>query len=120
SSFSLVCTTKNYSEGLQEDQKIRNCIKNYVQKNMKFCSAIEGISRIEIQKRIGVIQIIIYIRFPKLLIEGKPKKLEELQRNIQEELNCVNQKINITITRIENPYRQPNILAEFIAEQLRK
>ncbi|CAI0626649.1 unnamed protein product [Linum tenue] len=87
---------------------------------MKFCSAIEGISRIEIQKRIGVIQIIIYIRFPKLLIEGKPKKLEELQRNIQEELNCVNQKINITITRIENPYRQPNILAEFIAEQLRK
>ncbi|CAI0445621.1 unnamed protein product [Linum tenue] len=57
--------------------------------------------------------------FPKLLIEGKPKKLEELQRNIQKELNCVNQKINITITRIGNPYRHPNILAEFIAEQLK-
>ncbi|CAI0445618.1 unnamed protein product [Linum tenue] len=102
---------KNYSEGLQEDQKIRNCIKNYVQKN--------GISRIEIQKRIDVIQVIIYMGFPKLLIEGKPKKLEELQRNIQKELNCVNQKINITITRIGNPYRHPNILAEFIAEQLK-
>ena len=23
---------KNYSEGLQEDQKIRDCIKNYIQK----------------------------------------------------------------------------------------
>uniref|UniRef100_A0A0E0JID9 Small ribosomal subunit protein uS19c n=1 Tax=Oryza punctata TaxID=4537 RepID=A0A0E0JID9_ORYPU len=26
---------KNYSEGLQEDKKIRNCIKNYIQKNKK-------------------------------------------------------------------------------------
>ena len=26
---------KNYSEGLQEDQKIRDFIKNYVQKNKK-------------------------------------------------------------------------------------
>jgi len=25
-----------------------------------------------------LIQVIIYMRFPKLLIEGKPKKLEEL------------------------------------------
>ena len=26
---------KNYSEDLQEDQKIRDCIKNYIKKNMK-------------------------------------------------------------------------------------
>ena len=26
---------KNYSKGLQEDQKIRDCIKNYVQKKYK-------------------------------------------------------------------------------------
>ena len=88
---------KEYSEGLQEDQKIRKCIKNYVQKNMKDFSGVEGIARIEIQKRIDVIQVIIWMGFPKLLIEGKPKKLEELQRNIQKELNCVNQKINIDI-----------------------
>ncbi|PXX88327.1 30S ribosomal protein S3 [Halomonas heilongjiangensis] len=110
---------KEYSEGLQEDQKIRKCIKNYVQKNMKDFSGVEGIARIEIQKRIDVIQVIIWMGFPKLLIEGKPKKLEELQRNIQKELNCVNQKINIDIPRIGNPYRHPNILAEFIAEQLK-
>lgn len=41
---------KNYSGGLQEDQKIRNCIKNYIQKNMKISSGVEGIARIEIQK----------------------------------------------------------------------
>nr|UDP58284.1 ribosomal protein S3 [Calophyllum brasiliense] len=110
---------KNYSEGLQEDQKIRNCIKNYVQKNMKISSNVEGIARIEIQKRIDVIQVIIYMGFPKLLMESRPKRIEELQLNVEQELNCVNQKPNITIVRIANPYGHPNILAEFIAGQLK-
>nr|YP_010383558.1 ribosomal protein S3 [Cleidiocarpon cavaleriei]UEQ13136.1 ribosomal protein S3 [Cleidiocarpon cavaleriei] len=110
---------KNYSEGLQEDQKIRNCIKNYVKKNTKISSGVEGISHIEIQKRIDVIQVIIYMGFTKLVIESKPKRIEELQINVQKELNCVNRKLNITITRISNPYGHPNILAEFIAGQLK-
>ena len=69
---------KNLFEGLQEDQKIRNCIKNYVQKNMKISSGVEGIGHIEIQKRIDVIQVIIYLGFPKFLTEGKPKRIKEL------------------------------------------
>ena len=110
---------KNYCEGLQEDQKIRNVIKNYVQKNMRISSGVEGIARIEIQKRIDLIQVIIYIGFPKLLLENRPRRIEELQMNVQKELNCVNRKINIAITRIANPYGHPNILAEFIAGQLK-
>nr|YP_010928152.1 ribosomal protein S3 [Ammannia robusta]WKK47171.1 ribosomal protein S3 [Ammannia robusta] len=110
---------KNYSEGLQEDQKIRDCIKNYIQKNMKIPSGVEGIARIEIQKRIDLIQVIIYMGFPKLLIEGRTRRIEELQTAVQKELNCVNRKVNITITRITNPYGHPNILAEFIAGQLK-
>nr|YP_009569636.1 ribosomal protein S3 [Reaumuria trigyna]QBC69718.1 ribosomal protein S3 [Reaumuria trigyna] len=110
---------KNYSDGLQEDQKIRDCIKNYVQKNMRAAPGVEGIARIEIQKRIDLIQIIIYIGFPKLLIETRPRGIQELQMNVQKELNCVNQKLNIAITRIPKPYGHPNILAEFIAGQLK-
>nr|YP_009529905.1 ribosomal protein S3 [Lozanella enantiophylla]AXX77185.1 ribosomal protein S3 [Lozanella enantiophylla] len=108
---------KKYSEDLQEDQKIRNCIKNYVQKNMKISSSVEGIAWIKIQKRIDLIQVIIYMGFPKLLIE--PRKIEELQMNVQKELNSVNRKLNIAIKRIANPYGHPNILAEFIAGQLK-
>lgn len=104
---------KNYSEGLQEDQKIRNILKNYVQKNMIISSDLEGIDRIEIKKRIDLIQVIIYIGFPKILLENRPRRVEELQMNVQKELNCVNRKINIAITRIANPYGHPNILAEF-------
>nr|YP_009650507.1 ribosomal protein S3 [Stellera chamaejasme]QCF39765.1 ribosomal protein S3 [Stellera chamaejasme]QOJ46124.1 ribosomal protein S3 [Stellera chamaejasme f. chrysantha] len=110
---------KNYSEGLQEDKKIRDCIKTYVQKNTRISSGVEGIARIEIQKRIDLIQVIIYMGFPKFLIEDRPGRIEELQMNVQKELKCVNRKINIAVTRIPNPYGHPNILAEFIAGQLK-
>ena len=108
---------KNYSKDLQEDQKIRNCIKNYIQKNRKISSSVEGIACIEIQKRIDLIQVIIYMGFPKLLIE--PQKIDELQMNVQKKLNSVNRKLNIALSRISNPYGHPNILAEFIAGQLK-
>nr|QVX28000.1 ribosomal protein S3 [Passiflora malacophylla] len=127
---------KNYSQGLQEDKKIRNSIQNYVQKNIQIPSGVVGISRIEIQKRIDVIQVRIYLGFQKLLIERNPKKIKEFQMNVmeelkkmnvieelqmivQKELNPINQKLNINLTRIPKPYKDPNILAEFIAEQLK-
>nr|AYP33738.1 ribosomal protein S3 [Heliconia meridensis] len=110
---------KNYSVGLQEDEKIRNCIKNYVQKNRRISSGFEGIARIGIQKRIDLIQVIIYIGFPNLLIEGQTRGIEELQMNVQKEFHFVNRRLNIVITRVEKPYGQPNILAEYIALQLK-
>nr|AJE72260.1 ribosomal protein S3 [Oxytropis lambertii] len=105
----------DYSENLKEDKIIRDCIKNYIQKTIR----ISGIGRIKIKKRIDLIQVIIYMAVPKLLIEGKPRRIEELQINVQKKLNCVNRKLNIAITRIPNAYRDPNILAEFIAGQLK-
>ena len=110
---------KNYSESLQEDQKIRNFIKNYVQKNMITSSGVQGLARIDIQKGIDLIKVIIFMGFPKLLIENRPRATEELQMTLQKELNCVNRKLNIVITRIAKPYGNPKILAEFIAGQLK-
>ncbi|KAK7321925.1 hypothetical protein VNO80_32172 [Phaseolus coccineus] len=108
-----------YSENIQEDKKIRDWIKNYIQKNIRISSGVEGIGEIKIQKRIDLIQVIIYMGFPKLLIEGKPHKIEELQMNMHKKLNCVNKKLNIAILKVTNAYKHPNILAEFIAGQLK-
>ncbi|YP_001122785.1 ribosomal protein S3 (chloroplast) [Phaseolus vulgaris] len=108
-----------YSENIQEDKKIRDWIKNYIQKNIRISSGVEGIGEIKIQKRIDLIQVIIYMGFPKLLIEGKPHKIEEFQTNMHKKLNCVNKKLNIAIVKITNAYKHPNILAEFIAGQLK-
>nr|YP_010193488.1 ribosomal protein S3 [Zostera nigricaulis]YP_010193659.1 ribosomal protein S3 [Zostera japonica]YP_010574305.1 ribosomal protein S3 [Zostera muelleri]QZQ52708.1 ribosomal protein S3 [Zostera nigricaulis]QZQ52879.1 ribosomal protein S3 [Zostera japonica]UZH94316.1 ribosomal protein S3 [Zostera muelleri]WNV62052.1 ribosomal protein S3 [Zostera muelleri] len=110
---------KSFSAGLQEDEKIRDCIKNYVKKNMRVSSDFEGIARIEIKKRIDLIQVIIYIGFPNLLMEGRTRGIEELQLNVQKELNSVTRRLNIAITRVEKPYGQPKILAEYIALQLK-
>nr|YP_010157650.1 ribosomal protein S3 [Stuckenia pectinata]QRG29345.1 ribosomal protein S3 [Stuckenia pectinata] len=110
---------KSFSADLQEDAKIRDCIKNYVKKNMRISSGFEGIARIGIQKRVDLIQVIIHIGFPNLLMEGRTRGIAELQMNVQKELNSVTRRLNIAITRVEKPYGQPNILAEYIALQLK-
>nr|YP_009339648.1 ribosomal protein S3 [Lobelia anceps]APQ39040.1 ribosomal protein S3 [Lobelia anceps] len=110
---------KKYSENLQEDAKIRAYITNYVQNKMKISSVVDGIIRIEIQKQIDVIKIKLYTASKKLVNEKQPRELEELQRNLQNEFYCVNRKFNLAIIRIAKPYRNPTILAEFIADQLK-
>nr|YP_005089452.1 ribosomal protein S3 [Silene noctiflora]AEC04203.1 ribosomal protein S3 [Silene noctiflora]WFF47201.1 ribosomal protein S3 [Silene noctiflora] len=113
---------KNYSEGLQEDQKIRDYINNFVQQNQnpRTSSDVERIVRIEIQKRIDLIQVIIYIVVPELRIENIRRVIENLKINLQKELNCVSRKLklNIAISQIKNTYQHPIILAEFIANQI--
>nr|YP_010997893.1 ribosomal protein S3 [Oxandra laurifolia]WPF64536.1 ribosomal protein S3 [Oxandra laurifolia] len=111
--------SKSYSLGLQEDEKIRDCIKKYVQKNRRISSVFEGIAHIEIQKKIDLIQIIIHIGSPNLLKESRTRGIKELQINVQKGLNSVDWKLNIAITKVTKPYRQPNFLAEYIALQLK-
>nr|QUI76235.1 ribosomal protein S3 [Polyalthiopsis verrucipes] len=111
--------SKSYSLGLQEDEKIRDCINKYVQKNRRISSVFEGIAHIEIQKKIDLIQIIIHIGSPNLLKESRTRGIKELQINVQKGLNPVNCKLNIAIAKVTKPYTQPNFLAEYIALQLK-
>ncbi|KAK7366092.1 hypothetical protein VNO78_38528 [Psophocarpus tetragonolobus] len=39
--------------------------------------------------------------------------------NMQKKVNYVNRKLNITIVKVANAYKHPNIIAEFIAGQLK-
>nr|YP_009574290.1 ribosomal protein S3 [Uvaria macrophylla]YP_009574327.1 ribosomal protein S3 [Uvaria macrophylla]YP_010623290.1 ribosomal protein S3 [Fissistigma oldhamii]YP_010623327.1 ribosomal protein S3 [Fissistigma oldhamii]YP_010623396.1 ribosomal protein S3 [Monanthotaxis ambrensis]YP_010623433.1 ribosomal protein S3 [Monanthotaxis ambrensis]YP_010623502.1 ribosomal protein S3 [Sphaerocoryne affinis]YP_010623539.1 ribosomal protein S3 [Sphaerocoryne affinis]QZH79505.1 ribosomal protein S3 [Fissis len=112
--------SKSYSLGLQEDEKIRNCIKKYVQKNRKISSVFVGIAHIEIQKETDLIKIIIHVGNPKKLFkENRTQEIKELRINVQKGLNSVNWKLNIAIRKVTKPYRQPNFLAEYIALQLK-
>nr|UPX07530.1 ribosomal protein S3 [Leptocodon hirsutus] len=115
---------KNYSANLQEDEKIRDYIKNYVKKNMKIAFVVEEITCIEIQKRLDQMKIKIYTALFKFVDEKQAREIKreikELQRNLQKEFYCVNRKLNLTIIRIAQPYRNPKILAEYISAQLKK
>ena len=104
---------------------IRYCIVHYILNtingSLEFDVDISGygIGRIKIQKRIDRIKVIIYMGLPNLLKEEvKAQRIEELKTHVQKKVNCVNRKIKLGITKIANIYRDPHILAQFIAQLL--
>ena len=109
---------KNYSELLQEDQKIRYCIENYVYKNIRNSSNYGGIARIEIKRKTDLIQVEIHTGFPALLVENRGCGIEQLKTDVQNILTPGDRKLRMTLTEITKPYGEPNILAEYIALQL--
>nr|YP_009629110.1 ribosomal protein S3 [Thuja plicata]YP_009629188.1 ribosomal protein S3 [Thuja sutchuenensis]YP_009629271.1 ribosomal protein S3 [Thuja occidentalis]YP_009829298.1 ribosomal protein S3 [Thuja koraiensis]YP_010980796.1 ribosomal protein S3 [Thuja standishii]AQM39414.1 ribosomal protein S3 [Thuja standishii]ASN65400.1 ribosomal protein S3 [Thuja sutchuenensis]ASO66718.1 ribosomal protein S3 [Thuja plicata]AUR34287.1 ribosomal protein S3 [Thuja occidentalis]QEZ90421.1 ribosomal protein S3 len=133
---SLWFEERDYSEDLREDERIYNCIENYVQHIKSFSnSSYGGITRIEILKQTELISVNIYIAFVDLFIEKKgPRKrkiyeekeeFEGLRKEVQNMLvqsmlNSVNRKLVISIEKVDKPYREPKILAEYIALQLKE
>ncbi|CAL5180422.1 unnamed protein product [Lathyrus oleraceus] len=114
-----------YSKNIKEDKMIRYCIVHYILNtingSLEFDVDISGygIGRIKIQKRIDRIKVIIYMGLPNLLKEEvKAQRIEELKTHVQKKVNCVNRKIKLGITKIANIYRDPHILAQFIAQLL--
>nr|YP_009471783.1 ribosomal protein S3 [Cephalotaxus sinensis]YP_009641713.1 ribosomal protein S3 [Cephalotaxus hainanensis]YP_010138121.1 ribosomal protein S3 [Cephalotaxus griffithii]YP_010138367.1 ribosomal protein S3 [Cephalotaxus harringtonia var. nana]UPV70149.1 ribosomal protein S3 [Cephalotaxus fortunei]UPV71543.1 ribosomal protein S3 [Cephalotaxus fortunei var. alpina]AVI15504.1 ribosomal protein S3 [Cephalotaxus sinensis]AXI98104.1 ribosomal protein S3 [Cephalotaxus sinensis]QBZ37784.1 ribosomal len=131
---------RDYSEDLREDEKIHNCIRNYVRHiNIKASSNYGGITRIDsnyggitridIMKKSELIQINICIGFTDLFIkkqeQKKEKKIKQLRDEVENMLvqniiNSVDRKLLISIEQVDKPYREPNILAEYIALQLKE
>nr|AII78954.1 ribosomal protein S3 [Epipogium roseum]AIS35807.1 ribosomal protein S3 [Epipogium roseum] len=110
-----------FSRGLREDEIIRDFIKNYVKKTHKILFTSEGIDplcNILIKKRIDFIKVIIYIVFSNILKKSRLRIIKELQINITKNLKLINRKLYIVIKKVEKPYAQPNIIAEYIALQL--
>nr|QYB21034.1 ribosomal protein S3 [Austrocedrus chilensis]BBN66426.1 ribosomal protein S3 [Austrocedrus chilensis] len=150
---SLWFEERDYSEDLREDERIYNCIENYVQHIKKSInSSYGGITRIEILKQTKYISVNIYIAFVDLFIQkkGQEKKRkktdeeikqqltdEEIKQQLRKEvqnvlrkevqnvlvqnmLNSVNRELVISIEKVQKPYREPKILAEYIALQLKE
>nr|QGW42725.1 ribosomal protein S3 [Gastrodia elata] len=113
------CKPKRFSMSLQEDVRIRNYIKDYVNKDKRLSLDLEGVVHIGIKKRLSLIKVIIYLGFPNLLIEGQLQGLNRFQMHLKRNLIYENIQLNIFIKRIEKPYEQPLILAEYIALQLK-
>nr|YP_009154309.1 ribosomal protein S3 [Metasequoia glyptostroboides]AKM70767.1 ribosomal protein S3 [Metasequoia glyptostroboides] len=146
---SLWFEERDYSKDLREDERIYNCIENYVQHiKGSINSSYGGITRIEILKQTDLISVNIYIAFVNLFIEkqGQEKKKEKVIKKqgqekkkkkdeeeeikqlrkevqnmlVQSMLNSVNRELLISIEKVKKPYREPKILAEYIALQLKE
>lgn len=133
-----------YAEFLKEDKKIRTSIKNYIKETINDSGnsayGCTGIANVEIKRNTfeEVLHVEIHSAgFPSILAKNltrervkkeksiirskandEREKLQKLWHFVQDNLYSNRLKFRMTLTRVDNLYKQANIVAEYIAKQL--
>lgn len=102
-----------YGDLLIEDKKLRDFIKKHPQKDYKAA----GIDRIEIERTLDEVKVVLFVARPGLIIGKKGQEIEILQEELQ---NLVGRRINLKIEEIDRPEIHAQLVAEKIAQQLSK
>ena len=101
--------SKNFSDYLVEDHKIRE----YVKKKL----FISGISKIEIERTAKFVKVNVYTAKPGLVI-GKGGNLSEALKAELEKM--INKEVNLNIVEVKNVDTDAQLVAESIANQLER
>ena len=101
--------SKNYSDYLIEDHKIRE----YVKKKLY----VSGISKIEIERTVKSVKINVYTAKPGIVI-GKGGNLAESLK--QEIAKMINKEVNLNIVEVKDVDTNAQLVAENIANQLER
>jgi small subunit ribosomal protein S3 len=106
-----------YSIFLEEDFKIRTHILKFLEaENIKN----HGISKIIVSRKMeDPIKLEIHTVFPGIIVGTSGKSLEKLNFSF-EKLFQKKKKISISIIEINQPYREANLVADYISDQLEK
>ena len=102
-----------YGEFLVEDQKIRRCIDSRLNRQPPYAA----VSRVEIERTRDEVKMFIHTARPGLVIGPRGAEVEKL-REVLEEL--IDRKISVNIVEIKSPDSDAQLVAEGIAEQLKK
>ncbi len=101
--------SKNFSDYLIEDHKIRE----YVKKKL----FVSGISKIEIERTPKFVKVNVYTAKPGLVI-GKGGNYAETLKN--ELVKMINKEVNLNIVEVKNVDTDAQLVAENIANQLER
>lgn len=101
--------SKNFSDYLVEDHKIRE----YVKKKL----FVSGISKIEIERTPKFVKVNVYTAKPGLVI-GKGENYAETLKN--ELVKMINKDVNLNIVEVKNIDTDAQLVAENIANQLER
>ena len=101
--------SKNFSDYLVEDHKIRE----YVKKKL----FVSGISKIEIERTPKFVKVNVYTAKPGLVI-GKGGNYAEILKN--ELVKMINKDVNLNIVEVKNIDTDAQLVAENIANQLER
>jgi small subunit ribosomal protein S3 len=106
-----------YSEVLKEDHKIRKVF------NKKFDSIYgkAGIARLEIQRKVNLLELVIYAARPKAISNGTDQNdlILELKNSLQVLVDGSKQ-IRIKVLQISRSENESSLVARSIADQLEK
>jgi small subunit ribosomal protein S3 len=98
-----------FGQLLLEDQKVR--------KHIKSGFAFAGIPKIEIERQGEAIKIIVHAARPGILIGRKGAKVEKLRTDLEQ---MTGKAIKLDIREIDRPELSGQLVAENVADQLRK
>ena len=101
--------SKNYSDYLVEDYKIRKYVKQKL--------LASGISKIEIERTAKFVKINVYTAKPGLVIGKGGNLAEELRVDLEK---MIDKKVNLNIVEVKNVDTDAQLVAENIAAQLVK
>ena len=101
--------SKNFSDYLVEDKKIRE----YVKKKLY----ISGISRIEIERNAKMVKVNVYTAKPGLVIGKGGTLVESLKTDLQK---IINKDVNLNIVEVKDIDTDAQLVAENIASQLER
>ncbi len=102
-----------YGEFLVEDERLRAYIVNRLNRRPPHA----GVSKVEIERTRNEVKVILHTARPGLVIGPKGAEVDRLKDELEE---LVDRKININIIEVKQPDLNAQLVAEAVAEQLKK
>jgi small subunit ribosomal protein S3 len=106
-------TKKDFGECLVEDQKIRK----YIDQRLNRQPPYAAVSKVVIRRTRNEVEIVLHTARPGLVIGPKGAEVDKLREELED---LVDRKVKVTIQEIQSPDVDAQLLAESVAEQLRK
>jgi small subunit ribosomal protein S3 len=103
----------NYGDFLVEDWKVRE----YVDKRFNRQPPYSAVSKIEIARTRNEVKVTLHTARPGMVIGPRGAEVEALKEELEE---LVNRKINVNVIELKEPSLDAKLVAEGIAEQLKK
>lgn len=103
----------NYGEFLIEDYKIRK----YVDTKFNRQPPYSAVSKVEIARTRNEVKVTLFTARPGMVIGPRGAEVENLKEEIEE---LIDRKVNVNVIEIKEPALDATLVAEGIAEQLKK
>lgn len=102
-----------YGEFLIEDHQLRKFIDDRLNRHPPYAA----VSKVEIERTRNDVRVVLHTARPGLVIGPKGAEVDKLREKLEE---LIDRKISVNIVEIKNPDLNAQLVAEGIAEQLKK